>query len=105
MSILNNKETIEESKKEINKENTQKLQQEIQEKIQIIIRQTDYNYEKALEKLEYFNNDELSVIRDYLGLEIKVKPQINSINQEIYKQLRLYMDSAMKNFREKNSNL
>jgi hypothetical protein len=37
-------------------------------KVDIIMRQTDYTKEKALEKLEQFDFDEIRVIKDYFGI-------------------------------------
>jgi hypothetical protein len=77
---------------------------QIDGKIQIVMRQTDYNEDKAREKLGQFKFDELAVIRDYFGIsEKKVSDPVKSVNQAIYKQLRGYLDSAMKNYREKNN--
>ena len=74
----------------------------IEAKIQIILGQTDYNKELAREKLEKFNFDELAVIREYFGIpEKKEQPKIKSLNQEIYKQLRGHLDSAMHDYRER----
>jgi hypothetical protein len=71
-------------------------------KIQIIMRQTDYNEDKAREKLGQLNFDELAVIRDYFGIiEKKVQEPVKSVNQEIYKQLRGHLDGAMRNYRER----
>lgn len=75
---------------------------QIEGKIQIVMRQTDYTEEKAREKLGEFKFDEMAVIRDYFGInEKKVKPKIESVNQEIYKQLRGHLDGAMKGYRER----
>ena len=55
-------------------------------KIQLIMRQTDYNEDKAREKLGEFKFDELAVIRDYFGIvEKKVSEPVKSVNQAIYK--------------------
>ena len=71
-------------------------------KIQLIIRQTDYNEDKAREKLGEFKFDELAVIRDYFGIvEKKVSEPVKSVNQAIYKQLRGHLDGAMRNYRER----
>jgi hypothetical protein len=71
-------------------------------KIQLIMRQTDYNEEKAREKLGEFKFDELAVIRDYFGIaEKKVVEPVKSVNQAIYKQLRGHLDGAMRNYRER----
>ena len=75
---------------------------QINEKIQIVIRQTDYNEEKAIEKLKLFGYDEIAVIKDYMGItEKKAPPKITSVNQAIYKQLRTHLDTAMSNYRER----
>jgi hypothetical protein len=62
--------------------------QEIENKIKMIQRQTDYDENTAKDKLILFNNDVVLVIKNYLGISEK-KENINSINQEIYKQMRL----------------
>jgi hypothetical protein len=75
---------------------------QIDGKIQIILRQTDYNEEKAREKLGEFKFDELAVIRDYFGItEKKSSEPVKSVNQAIYKQLRGHLDGAMRNYRER----
>ncbi len=75
---------------------------QIDEKIQMVIRQTDYNEEKAIEKLKLFGYDEIAVIKDYMGItEKKAPPKITSVNQAIYKQLRTHLDTAMSNYRER----
>jgi uncharacterized lipoprotein YehR (DUF1307 family) len=73
-----------------------------EEKIQIVMRQTDYSEDKAREKLIEFNFDEMSVIRNYFGVDVKnATKQIVSVNQEIYKQLRGHLDGAMLNYRQR----
>ena len=72
-------------------------------KIDTIIRQTDYTVEQVKEKLEQFDNDELAVIRNYIGIKPKpnTKQPIPSINQAIYQQIRGHLDGAMKGYRER----
>ena len=70
----------------------------INEKLQIIMRQTDYTEETAMQKLNEFNYDHLQVIRDFLGIAEKKTPVITSINQEIYKQLRNKHNNNMKEY-------
>ncbi len=73
---------------------------DIEEKIQSILRQTDYTYEAAKEKLELFDNDHIRVIKDYLGItEKKALPkQPTSVNQEIYRQIRYKLDESMRDY-------
>ena len=75
---------------------------QIDDKIQIILRQTDYTAEKAREKLQEFAFNEIAVIKDYFGITEKKAPEpVKSVNQAIYKQLRIHLDGAMKNYRER----
>ena len=78
---------------------------EIDEKIQMVLRQTDYTADKAKEKLEAFDYNEINVIKDYMGIDIKKKEsnnkQSSSINQQIYKQIRTKLDGSMREYREK----
>jgi hypothetical protein len=79
---------------------------QIDTKVQIILRQTNYTLDKAKEKLQEFNFNEEEVIRDYFGVNKKTTTtqKITSVNQTIYKQLRGYLDGAMKNYRERVNN-
>jgi hypothetical protein len=78
---------------------------EIDEKVQIVLRQTDYTADQAKEKLETFNYNEYNVIKDYMGINIKKQETNNkhssSINQQIYKQIRIKLDGSMREYREK----
>jgi hypothetical protein len=73
----------------------------IEDKVQIILRQTDYNEEQAREKLKEHGFDEIATIKAYLGITEKKAPEIKSVNQEIYKQLRSKLDSNMRSYQER----
>ena len=77
------------------------------ELVQMVIRQTNYCEAEARDKLKEFNNDAILVIKSYLGIAEKKAPQnVRSVNQEIYKQFRLKLDSSMKEYRDsKGGNL
>lgn len=70
-------------------------------KIDIIMRQTNYKESEAFQKLLEFNNDHLSVIREYMGISEQKHQKISSINQEIYKQLRNKHTSIMKDYEDR----
>jgi hypothetical protein len=74
---------------------------QIDEKVQIILRQTDYTKETAIEKLKENNFEELKVIRSYFGIAEKNNKPIKTINQEIYKQIRYRLDSNMREYQER----
>jgi len=62
--------------------------------IEKIQRQTNYTEEQANTKLIEHNYDEISVIKEYLGIDTKIKKdkKINSVNQEIYSQIRNHLN-------------
>jgi hypothetical protein len=78
---------------------------EIVEKVQMVLRQTNYTADKAKQKLEEFDYNEINVIKDYMGIDIKKQETNNkhssSINQQIYKQIRTKLDGSMREYREK----
>ena len=72
------------------------------ESIEVIMRQTDYTLDIAEEKLHKHNNDVMSVIREYMnpsGVVVSsAAPPSRSTNQMIYKEIRVLMDDAAKNY-------
>ena len=72
--------------------------QDFLDKVQIILRQTNYSEEEAREKLIKFNLDHILVIKSFLGITEKKAPEIKSINQEMYKQMRYKLDGSMREY-------
>ena len=81
--------------------------EDLEERILLVMRQTDYTQEVAREKLTACNYDAIKCIRAYMGIAEKKAPEkVKSVNQEIYKQFRLKLDSSMKEYRDiKGGNL
>jgi len=79
------------SKVEVNEGETRSYSKE--DKIQMILRQTNYTESEAEEKLTIFNDDHIQVIKDFLGIKDKNVKPILSVNQEIYKQLRIKLNA------------
>ena len=73
----------------------------IDEDIQIILGQTNYDFETAKQKLEECNYDYLMVIKRYIGVTEKNDPLVKSVNQEIYKQIRHKLDTSMRDYNER----
>ena len=71
---------------------------QIEDKVQKILRQTDYTEDIAREKLKEYQYDEIDVIKSYLGITEKKTPQMKSVNQEIFRQLRNKLDSNMRDY-------
>ena len=85
-----------------NRNNLSKIEEfseeRIEELVQMIIRQTDYTIEVANEKLETAEYDHIKVIKDYLGIPEKKENKIKSVNQEIYRQLRVKLNVSTKEY-------
>ena len=75
----------------------------LEEHVTKIMTQTNYTKEEAIDKLNLCNNDYMKVIKDYMNIPEKNKEQkVKSVNQEIFKQIRIKLDNSMKDYREKN---
>jgi len=63
--------------------------------ISIIINQTNYDKETAIEKLKKWNNNHINVIKEYMNPNFYInknkKKQTN--NQKIFSEIRNFMDS------------
>jgi hypothetical protein len=67
----------------------------INQKIDMILRQTDYTFEIAREKLKEHKLNEIYVIKEYLlgNNSVNIQPRhVTSINQEIYSQIRSHLN-------------
>uniref|UniRef100_A0A6C0KZC5 Uncharacterized protein n=1 Tax=viral metagenome TaxID=1070528 RepID=A0A6C0KZC5_9ZZZZ len=74
------------------------------EKMGIVSRQTGYDEQTIRQKLIDNNYDHMKIIKEYLGLDINEtnkSSKINSVNQEIYKQIRKKIDVS--DYNEKQS--
>ena len=76
------------------------LSEEQKNMIDIVIRQTDYDYEKSKSKLIEFNFDYEKVIKDFMGI-IKKETVCNTSNQQRYKMIRQVMDDQIKKYENK----
>jgi len=79
-------------------------EEEITEKIGIVIRQTNYTPEIAREKLLIANMDHIKVIKEYCGITEKKAPQVKSLQQQIYKEIRHRLDDSIREFNKKQDN-
>ena len=84
---------------EINMVSNNNLEQDVTK----IMTQTNYTKEEATNKLILFNYDYIKVIKDYMNIPEKNKEtNVKSVNQEIFRQIRINLDNSMKDYREKN---
>jgi len=78
------------------------------ERIEMIMRQTDYDKIVAEQKLDQHKNNVMDVIREYLtdGKPINTNLQTNNLskNQQIYKEIRTFMDDAAREYEKNKEN-
>lgn len=68
----------------------------------LVMRQTDYDEETAVQKLEEFKGDVMAIVREYMGPAKKVEQNTpTSTNQVIMKEIRTMMDDAAAKYRIK----
>ena len=70
-----------------------------EELVNLVIRQTNYGKKKAKERLLFWENDYISVIKEYLNPQFKeTKPKKKlTTNQRVMKELRNFYDGKIKN--------
>lgn len=75
----------------------------VTDKIHLIMTQTTYTKEDAINKLAEHDNNYLNVIKEYIGIPLSRKTnKIKSINQEIYKQIRTELNTGIKKYNADN---
>ena len=74
----------------------------MEERVYMVMTQTIYDRETAIKKLEEFDNEPMTVIKDYFGI---LKPTSNnrsnrSLNQQIYGEFRKFLEIEEKETKE-----
>ena len=70
--------------------------------LDLVLRQTDMQREQAIILLEKNDYHSINTIKEYYGIQqknINKTDEIININQEIYKEIRGFMDNASKKYR------
>ena len=89
-------------------EKTQKYSREQLEKmldekenqvIDFVLRQTNMEREEAIERLNEYDFDSIKVIKEHFGIKEKKQDNIVSVNQQVYREIRGFMDKAAKQYR------
>jgi hypothetical protein len=71
----------------------------------LVITQTNYDRETAINKLKMWNGDAIKVVKEYLNPEFEKKKKnepIKSTNQKIMSSIRNFMDDVYKGYEKKN---
>tara|TARA_A200000113_G_scaffold53823_1_gene44667 strand:+ start:804 stop:1208 length:405 start_codon:yes stop_codon:yes gene_type:complete len=95
--VSNSEVEVDSSKEQLQKQEKQaSIDRVRRELIAMVMRQTDYSEEVAIEKLTEYNGNYEKVIRDYLVGTPIVQPTVKeqSLNQRVFGEIRSYMDDA-----------
>ena len=69
--------------------------------IEVVMRQTTYTREEAIEKLKKFKGEPVDVIREFMGIEVKTKNTPATTNQMIFSEIRNFMDDVNKGYNQR----
>jgi hypothetical protein len=75
-----------------------------EDEIEIVLRQTTLSRDEVVERLKNNGNKYLTVIEDFMGIDKNKnkKENIITLNQQIYKEIRIVMDDAAAQFKINN---
>tara|TARA_E500000178_G_C16572583_1_gene552361 strand:+ start:102 stop:446 length:345 start_codon:yes stop_codon:yes gene_type:complete len=65
----------------------------------ILMRQTEYSEEEAVNKLEEYQYNIKNILNEYYNIIEKPKKTSKSVNQQTYTEIRNMMDTASANYR------
>ena len=60
----------------------------------LVMRQTDYTEEQAMDKIKEHKGDVVVILREYMGPAAVIEERKLTVNQTIYKEMRGMMDDA-----------
>ena len=66
----------------------------------IVSRQTNYTIDEIKDKLIEYDYVYMDVIKEYMGVKKEKPKPIKSLNQEIYRQIRIKLDDATRDFNQ-----
>ena len=93
-------ESILEKTNQYTKEEVEKILDEKEELIlQSVLRQTNLDRDTAKTMLQDNDYDGIKVIKEHFGIKDKVNNDKVSVNQQVYKEIRGFMDNAAKKYR------
>jgi hypothetical protein len=75
---------------------------EIKESCEIVMRQTDYDFNTSLLKLKHHNSDIMAIVREWMGENTSIKEASSrTTNQMIFDEFRGYLDAAANTYAQK----
>lgn len=66
----------------------------------VVMRQTDYNEDKAMAKLIEHDLNVFAIVKEYLGVKDKPEHDTRTTNQKVFGEFRKFLDDASARFYE-----
>ena len=103
MTTNDNSESLSERIKDLSGNDLKKelAKEKVKQLILMIQRQTDYDYDTAKQELINCNFNAMTAISNYLQIQKKVKEEPKCVNQQIYKEIRTFMDNGIRQYEKK----
>jgi hypothetical protein len=67
--------------------------------IDFVLRQTNMEREEAIKRLNEYDFDSIKVIKEHFGIKKQKEDNVVSVNQQVYREIRGFMDKAAKQYR------
>lgn len=93
---MSNYNNLKDSYKKNNKQT--EFNELIKKEVDIIIRQTEYNSEEALQKLIEHDMNKESIIKEFMGIEINPQKASRTVNQKVFDEFRNFLDESSENY-------
>jgi hypothetical protein len=93
---MSNYNNLKDSYKKNNKQT--EFNELIKKEVDIIIRQTEYNSEEALQKLIEHDMNKESIIKEFMGIEINPQKVSRTVNQKVFDEFRNFLDESSENY-------
>lgn len=77
------------------------FEKKVEETCLVVMRQTDYDRDTALEKLKKHDMVALTVVKEYMGIPLEKQKKNVSANQAVFREFRTFLDEACSSYYKK----
>ena len=78
------------------------FEKKVEETCLVVMRQTDYTKDEALEKLKLHDMVALTVVKEWMGIPLEKQKKNVTANQAVFREFRTFLDEACGNCSSKN---
>ena len=74
------------------------FEKKVEETCLVVMRQTDYTKDEALEKLKLHDMVALTVVKEWMGIPLEKQKKNVTANQAVFREFRTFLDEACGNY-------